>query len=54
MLNERVDNIDTSYKCSRCSGIFASYGDLTVRCPFCSMICDEIKCRVGETVHKEY
>jgi len=54
MLTERVDNIDTGYKCSRCSGIFASDGDLTVRCPFCAMICDEVKCRVGETLHEEY
>ena len=54
MLNERIDNIDAGYKCSRCSGMFASYGDQIVRCPFCSMICDEIKCRVGETVHEEY
>ena len=54
MLNENVENIDTGYKCNRCSGVFDSYGDQIVRCPFCSMICDEIKCRVGETVHQEY
>lgn len=57
MLNERltnVDNIEDGYKCSRCGGTFASYGNAIVRCPFCSMICDEIKCRVVEISNEEY
>lgn len=54
MLNERVDHIEEGYKCNRCSGVFASYGEQTIRCPFCSMICDEIKCRVVEMNSEEY
>lgn len=51
---ERVDIAEEGYKCSRCGGVFASHGEHTVRCPFCSMICDELKCRVVEMSHEEY
>lgn len=54
MLKEQTCDITADYKCSRCGGIFGSYGDYTVRCPFCSMICDEVKCRVAEMSHEEY
>ncbi|WP_378950711.1 hypothetical protein [Pelosinus sp. sgz500959] len=54
MLNERASDIEEGYKCSRCGGMFGSCGDYTVRCPFCSMICDEVKCRVVEMNHEEY
>ena len=54
MLNERVDHTEEGYKCSRCGGMFASHGDYIVRCPFCAMICDEIKCRVVESNIEEY
>lgn len=54
MLTEGVDPSEDSYKCSRCGGFFPAYGDPIIRCPFCSMICDEIKCRVMEMGHEEY
>jgi uncharacterized C2H2 Zn-finger protein len=54
MLNERADNIESNYKCSRCGGMFGSQNENIVRCPFCAMICDEIKCRVMESSYGEY
>lgn len=54
MLNERLDNAEEGYRCNRCGGMFSSYHDNIVRCPFCSMICDEVKCRVIETNNEEY
>lgn len=54
MLNERADNGESGYKCNRCGGMFGSYNENIVRCPFCSMICDEVKCRVMETSNAEY
>lgn len=54
MLNERVDNSEFDYKCSRCGGMFGSYKENVVRCPFCSMICDEVKCRVIDASNEEF
>lgn len=54
MLNERLEDNEEGYKCSRCGGMFGSQGDSTIRCPFCSMICDEVKCRVAEMTTEEY
>lgn len=54
MLTEGLDNNKDTYKCSRCGGFFPTYGDHIVRCPFCSMICDEVKCRIVEMGHEEY
>lgn len=54
MLNERINDAEEGYKCSRCGGMFNSHGDYTIRCPFCSMLCDEIKCRVAENSNEEY
>lgn len=48
MLRERADYAEQSYKCSRCGGIFGSYSEETVKCPFCAMLCDEGKCRIVE------
>lgn len=54
MLIERVDNVEDGYRCNRCKGMFGSRGEDTVRCPFCSAVCDEIKCRVVEMSNEEY
>ena len=54
MLIERIDHTEEGYKCSRCGGLFVSHGEHTVLCPFCCMICDEIKCRVVEMSNEEY
>ncbi len=54
MLNEGIDNTEDTYKCSRCGGMFPSRGDHVVHCPFCSMICDEIKCRIVAMNPEEY
>ncbi len=54
MLNERADNTESNYKCSRCGGMFGSRNENIVRCVFCDMVCDEIKCRVIESSNEEY
>lgn len=54
MLSEGSSDREDGYKCSRCGGLFGSSVDYTVRCPFCSMICDEVKCRVAEMSQEEY
>lgn len=54
MLHEWTDGVDRDYKCSRCGGIFGSCNESIVRCPFCDMICDEVKCRVIENCREEY
>ncbi len=54
MLNERADHGESSYKCTRCGGVFGSHDENIVRCPFCDMVCDEVKCRVIESNYEEY
>jgi hypothetical protein len=55
MLKERADNTEHGYKCSRCGAMFGSYSDEDpVKCPYCSMLCDEAKCRVVETSNEDY
>ncbi len=51
MLGERAHHMEQGYKCSRCGGIFEAYGEDTIRCPFCAMLCDEVKCRVIDMDH---
>jgi len=54
MSNDRTDNTEAGYKCSRCGGMFASHDESTVRCPYCAMLCDETACRVVDASNEEY
>lgn len=54
MVNERADNAETGYKCSRCGGMFASHAEPVVHCPFCGMLCEETTCRVVDFSNEEY
>lgn len=54
VIEERSDNAELAYKCSRCGGMFGSHGEQVVRCPFCAMICDEMKCRMVHMSNEEY
>lgn len=54
MLQERADNPENSYKCSRCGAMFGSHNENIVRCPFCYQVCEEVKCRVIEMSNEEY
>lgn len=54
MLTEGLESNEDAYKCSRCGGSFPMYDDHIVRCPFCSMICDEVKCRIVGIGCEEY
>lgn len=53
LLHERIDNLESDYKCSRCGGVFGSYNENIVRCPFCDMVCDEVKYRISENSREE-
>jgi uncharacterized C2H2 Zn-finger protein len=54
MKERQPDNAEPGYKCSRCGGMFGHEGEDTIRCPFCSMICDDASCRVITTSNEDY
>ncbi|MBP2655594.1 MAG: hypothetical protein H6Q73_3163 [Firmicutes bacterium] len=47
MNNNRPDNAELGYKCSRCGGMFGSNEVETIHCPFCGMLCEETSCRIS-------
>jgi hypothetical protein len=53
-MDKPADNAETGYKCSSCGGMFGSHAAAVVRCPFCSMLCEETSCRVVDFSNEEY
>jgi len=49
----RLEKEEIGYKCSRCSGVFGSQVTDLICCPYCGMLCEELSCRVTDSINGE-